>query len=300
MSNKETLTEFYAQHGETVPQGQFNVFRIEDFGCARTYLPPNRRDFYKVSFVTQTEGILSYSDKSIHIKGPCLTFTNPMIPYSWQPLNDTPLGYFCVFTEDFIDGSLKNGGLSQSPLFKLGNNHLFIPQDDKLPFITGIYENMIAEMQSSYSNKFDLIKSYLQILMHEALKMQQPDSYYQAGNASQRISNLFIELLERQFPIDSPNQVISLKNANEYATQLSVHTNHLNRALKETTGKTTSEWIAEHLIKEAKALLLHSSWDIAQIGYCLGFEHSSNFNIFFKKETGHTPNQFRKEVASIS
>jgi len=155
-------------------------------------------------------------------------------------------------------------------------------------------------MQSSYVNKYELIKSYLQILMHEALKMQQPDTYYQAGNASKRISTLFIELLERQFPIDSPSQVISLKNANEYATQLAVHTNHLNRALKETTGKTTSEWISEKVIQEAKALLLHSCWDIAQIGYCLGFEHSSNFNIFFKKETGHTPNQFRKEVASIS
>ena len=95
-------------------------------------------------------------------------------------------------------------------------------------------------------------------------------------------------------------KIIKLKNANEFATQLNVHTNHLNKALKEITGKTTSQWIAERNAKEAKALLLNSNWDIAEIGYSLGFEHPSNFNIFFKNQTGKTPNSFRKQDVAIS
>ncbi|HWV65083.1 helix-turn-helix domain-containing protein, partial [Chitinophaga sp.] len=188
----------------------------------------------------------------------------------------------------------------QSPLFKTGGNHIFFPDKEKLQFLQQIFENMLREMSSGYVNKQELQKSYVQIIMHEALKMQPPDTYYQAGNASQRISELFTELLERQFPLDPPHQVIRLKNANEFAAHLSVHTNHLNRALKETTGKTTTDWISEKITAEAKALLLHSNCDIAAIGYCLGFEHASNFNIFFKKQTGQTPNQFRKAVVSIS
>jgi AraC-like DNA-binding protein len=136
--------------------------------------------------------------------------------------------------------------------------------------------------------------------MHEAMKMQPPKTFYQPANASERISTLFMELLERQFPIDSPSQIIKLKNANEFATQLNVHTNTLNRALKETTGKTTTEWITERIIKETKALLQFSNWDIAEIGYSLGFEHSSNFIIFFKKQTDETPKSFRKDLASIT
>ncbi len=66
--------------------------------------------------------------------------------------------------------------------------------------------------------------------------------------------------------------------------------------MKESTGKTTTEWIAERMVKEAKALLQFSNWDIAEIAYSLGFEHSSNFIIFFKKQTGNTPLQFRKEI----
>ena len=54
------------------------------------------------------------------------------------------------------------------------------------------------------------------------------------------------------------------------------------------------------ITKEAKALLQYSTWVIAEIGCCLGFEHASNFIIFFKKQTGDTPKSFQKEFVSIS
>lgn len=78
------------------------------------------------------------------------------------------------------------------------------------------------------------------------------------------------------------------------ADQLAVHPNHLNRAIRETTGKTTSELIAGRIIKEAKALLQHSDWDITTIGYALGFNYCSNFNLYFKKNTGENPGNFRR------
>jgi len=81
--------------------------------------------------------------------------------------------------------------------------------------------------------------------------------------------------------------------------QLAIHTNHLNRTLKEATGKTTTGHIAERIIIEAKALLLHSNWDVAQISYSLGFGHTSNFNIFFRKQTGQTPHRFRMQGIAI-
>jgi AraC-like DNA-binding protein len=169
-----------------------------------------------------------------------------------------------------------------------------------MTFLIGIFEQMLTEMSSSYKNKYELLRSYVQIIIHEALKIELPENHYRPGASSNRISDLFLELLERQFPVTSPQDVIRLKNASEFASQLSVHTNHLNRSLKEITGKTTSEHIAGRMIKEARALLLHSNWDIAEVGYCLGFEHPSNFNIFFKKQTGQTPNHFRRQITAKS
>jgi|SRR5690554_461619 len=301
MKRKETIREFYTNHGQEYPKtGQFNIYRREEFACDSTSLPPNRRDFYKISLITKGTGIIGYADKSIQIDRPSITFLNPLIPYSWQPTSENQAGFFCLFTEDFVNPTMKNENLSQSALFKVGGNHIFFPNEESLKLLESIFENMTREIRSEYTNKYDLLRSYVQIIMHEAMKMQPPETFYQPANASERISTLFLELLERQLPIDAPSQTLKLKTANEFALQLNVHTNTLNRALKESTGKTTTEWIAEKILKEAKALLQFSSWDIAEIAYSLGFEHSSNFIIFFKKQTNETPNQFRKAIVSIS
>lgn len=299
MSKKESIAEFYTRHGQEYPKaGQFNIYRREEFACDSTSLPPNRRDFYKISMTTKGTGVLSYADKAIKIDRPSITFLNPLIPYSWEPNSEDQAGYFCLFTEDFVNTTLKNESLSQSPLFKVSGNHVFFPSDESLKLLQNVFESMFREINSEYANKYDLLRSYVQIIIHEAMKMQPPETFYQPVNASERITTLFLELLERQFPIDAPSQIMKLKTANEFAVQLNVHTNTLNRALKESTGKTTTEWIAERMIKEAKALLQFSNWDIAEIAFSLGFEHSSNFIIFFKKQTDVTPLQFRKEIGA--
>ncbi|GAC1377634.1 MAG: hypothetical protein NVSMB30_24950 [Hymenobacter sp.] len=140
-----------------------------------------------------------------------------------------------------------------------------------------------------------MIRTYIQLVTHEALRMQPSDTFFTHKNAASRIASLFLELLERLFPIESPQQALPLKSAQDFADRLSIHVNHLNRAVKEVTGKPTTAHIADRVISEAKALLHHTDWDVAEIASSLGFEYSSYFNNFFKKHTGTTLS-FRKAV----
>jgi AraC-like DNA-binding protein len=64
----------------------------------------------------------------------------------------------------------------------------------------------------------------------------------------------FLELLERQFPVESVVRSAKLKTAQDYANHLHVHVNYLNRAVKEVTGKSTTTHLTERIISEAKAL----------------------------------------------
>lgn len=89
---------------------------------------------------------------------------------------------------------------------------------------------------------------------------------------------------------------LPLQSAQDFADRLAIHVNHFNRYVKEVTGKPTTSHIADRIIGEAKALLHHTSWDVAEIGQSLGFEYSSYFNNFFKKHTGSTPLSFGKTV----
>jgi AraC-like DNA-binding protein len=130
-------------------------------------------------------------------------------------------------------------------------------------------------------------------MIHYALKLEPTETLYKHPDAKSRITSIFTELLERQFPIESPSQRFTLRSAKDFADQLAVHVNHLNRAIKETTGKTTTEHISERLVSEAKALLKHTNWNVSEISYCLGFEEPAHFNNFFRKQTSQTPSSFR-------
>lgn len=87
---------------------------------------------------------------------------------------------------------------------------------------------------------------------------------------------------------------MTLRSARDFAQQLAVHTNHLNHCVRAITSKTTTDHIAARLTSEAKALLRHTDWNIAEIGYSLGFEEPAHFNYFFKKQVGLTPSTYRR------
>ncbi|MHB1688497.1 MAG: helix-turn-helix domain-containing protein [Ignavibacteriaceae bacterium] len=305
MNNTESIEDFYKRsfkikknistlipfNNKANGLGHFNVYPRANV-CNRL-TPYNRRDYYKISLIIGT-GILNYADKAIEINNNALVFSNPIIPYSWEAISEKQEGYFCLFTEDFINGNDKAVKLKDSPLFKIGGDPVFFVNDEQTQNLSEIYLKMLDEMTSDYIYKYDVVRNYLYILIHQTLKLKPADSYYKHSNASSRITSLFIELLERQFPIDSIENSLRFKTAIDFANSMSIHVNHLNRAVKETTGKTTTQHIAERIVKEAKALLIHSDWNISEIAYSLGFEYPTYFNNFFKKHTNLSPKSLRQ------
>lgn len=133
---------------------------------------------------------------------------------------------------------------------------------------------MIGEQDTDYAYKDDLIRNYINLIIHEALKMQPSENSSNHKNAASRITSVFLELLERQFPIENTENSLQLKTAQDFANRLAVHVNHLNRSVKEVTGKSTTTHISERIISEAKALLQHTDWSIAEIAYALGLSVS--------------------------
>ena len=67
---------------------------------------------------------------------------------------------------------------------------------------------------------------------------------------------------------------------------------HLNRISKECLNKTTSALIAERITLEAKRLLIHSKYTVTEVASELGYDDTSYFSRFFKKNCGETPIQF--------
>jgi AraC-like DNA-binding protein len=268
----------------------FNVFQIEaDGSLTKTY---SRKDFYKICLTTGKSKI-HYADRSFGQEGSILFFGNPHIPYSWETISTRYVGYTVLFSEDFFKASDRSESLQNSPLFKIGGTPVLKIDEQQREFLNTIFRKMIEEQKSDYIYKDDLIRNYINLIIHEALKLHPSEHYDQHNNAASRLTAVFLELLERQFPIESSNSPLQLKTAQDYANTLNVHVNYLNRAVKQVTGKPTTTHITERIVAEAKALLHHTGWNISEIAYALGFEYASYFNNFFKRLTGTNPKALR-------
>ncbi len=80
-----------------------------------------------------------------------------------------------------------------------------------------------------------------------------------------------------------------------YARHLGWSTKSVNRACRATADVTAKRVIVERIILEAKRLLAHRTDPVALLSAQLGFDEPTNFVKFFKRETGLTPTQFRRD-----
>jgi len=93
----------------------FNVWEIEsDSNATKIY---SRKDFYKICLTTG-KSVIHYADRSFEQEGTVLFFGNPHIPYSWETLSTTYVGYTVLFSEDFLGQSERLESLQQSPFFQ--------------------------------------------------------------------------------------------------------------------------------------------------------------------------------------
>lgn len=287
------ITDQYLDNIQT-ERTQFRVANTCTANCSLTSY--NRRDFYKITLTLSGNSMLYYANKAIGINQPALVFTNPMIPYSWEGNHEATVSHFCVFTKEFLQENGRIQSLEDSSLFKPGGKPVYFLTDQQADYLNSLFARMKTEQEGNYTHKNELIRNYLNLIIHEAIKMQPADAYFTPQKASSRIAKLFLDLLERQFPVDSQQYTLLLKKASDYADQLAVHVNHLNAAVSEVTGRSTTTHINNRILTEAKSLLIHTDWNVAEIARSLGFDYSSYFNNFFKKHTGLTPMAFRKTL----
>ncbi|XOB63672.1 helix-turn-helix domain-containing protein [Campylobacterota bacterium DY0563] len=295
MKDYENIEQFYVRNKlEYIPKntlGHFNVFKRANTTTSQiTY---NKRDYFKITLLKGKIKI-NYADKTVQSDNYALMFSDPQVPYSWEPLEKNQDGYFCIFTESFFN---KFGSIKDYPVFQTNQNKVFILDTLEAKEIERIYIKMFEEINSDYTYKDDVLKNLVFELIHYAMKMK-PASIInlEKKEKDSKVYSLFNELLQRQFPLESIYERLELKTPTDYAKQLNIHTNHLNKVLKENTNKTTSQLIAQRVLEEAKVLLKHTPYTISEISFCLGFDEPSYFINFFKKRENITPLKYRKTI----
>lgn len=292
-----TIEDFYKERLESIPDnfraeiGHFNVFKFESVkGCGLKPIPYNIRAYFKICLIVGKNQV-HYAEKQFNIEKQALLFSNPQVPYNWQHITEEQRGYFCIFTANFFN---QFGNPKDYPVFRPDGTPIIELNDGQAQKAAQLFEEMYADWTSDYVYKYDRMRTLVFELMHLGVKAQPVErAERRFPGAAQKIARQFIELLEQQFPIDDSDAPLRLRSSSDFARQLSIHVNHLNKVSQEVLHKPTSVIIQERILLEAKILLKHTDKAVFEIAFALGFKEKTHFNNFFKKYTQLSPTQFR-------
>ncbi|MFE6076741.1 AraC family transcriptional regulator [Paenibacillus sp. NPDC057886] len=97
----------------------------------------------------------------------------------------------------------------------------------------------------------------------------------------------FQELVEKNYA--------QLNHVSDYAALLNCTEKTLTRVTVAAVGISAKAFISARISLEAKRLLMHTDYLISDIAERLNFQETTHFSKFFKRETGYTPVEFRKQ-----
>jgi AraC family transcriptional activator of pobA len=261
---------------------------------------PFRHSFYCITLFLQGDISLNAGFWKTRLKKPALYFKTPCQVVSWQKPERWLQEYFIVFTEKFLeDHRLLADIIFDLPFFQLEKAIPFEIEPEEVELLTGIYKNVLKEYQSNNKDKFTLISSYVHTLLLHVRRLYYKYSETDAGlishvNERERLLvENFLSLIRKKISDgETNNSHFTIKH---FAGLLSTHPNHLNAVVKRQKQKTAIAFLHEQILHEARTLLNQTDSAIKGIAYRLGFSDASHFNHFFKKQTGKTPDSYRKE-----
>lgn len=246
---------------------------------------PHQPQYYMLLFIERAIGTVTADHELIRCDEPKLIFVKPGSVFSLN-INRTAQGSLYCFADPFLPGPY-NGYQQHQFAFLKGASGVFVrlnaSQSEKWQLFFRLIREELAVQQQGYDR---ILRACTNILLVEL------DRRLSNRKAAEPLSLGETRVLEFEQLIDANFQ--QQKTPAWYAAQLHVTPNYLNKLCQQFRKQKSGALIRRRIAVEAQRLLRFTSLSVAEVAHFLGFEHASYFVTFFKKQTGFTPESFRK------
>jgi len=248
---------------------------------------PHRHNFYLLVLFTKGSGNHAIDFTNYVIKPGSLFVLQPGQIHHWE-LSEDIEGYIFFYSQEVYNIYFAQKRIEDYPFYQsVRNQPAIVFEREELQTLLPYFDLMIQESQSTNSNKQDKLLNLLDCIHIEISGKYLAESNHTSHSYNYKIQH-FEQLLEQYFTTE--------KAPSFYAEKMNITLKHLNRICKDILNQTVTELIAKRIILEAKRLLIDASKTISQVAGNLGFENYAYFIRLFKKQTGMTPNEFRKMI----
>jgi len=203
-------------------------------------------------------------------------------------------GYFISFSADFLS-------LAESSIdFSFWQEHY--QENQCLPHIKccleveneldGIVMRMMKEYNGHYYQmRQEMLRGLLKIFMISFSRMYGVENRLANIGRETELVRRFMKMVKRDF--------IKKKMVSDYANELCITPNYLNKIVKRTSGYPASFHIHQYIIIEAKRKAAFSSLTLKEIAYSLGFHDYAHFSKFFKNHSNISFSNWKRSGALL-
>ena len=232
----------------------------------------------------KTEGVINLEPYTTD--GTCLITILPGHIMQYKSISDDFEGLFLVMSQKFTDSLMPNAA-DRLPL------HLSVRDNPATPLDDEALQGMI-----SY---FEMLKRVIQVKDHpyriEVARHLTLAFFYGAGAYLHKLNDnkkrTHHETVVEKFLTLVQTHFKEQRGLEFYADKLCITAKHLSKVIKATSNKPANDWIDEHVVLEAKALLKSTNMTVEQISDVLNFPSQSFFGKYFKRVTGMSPRDYK-------
>ncbi|HEY6915567.1 MAG TPA: helix-turn-helix transcriptional regulator [Paludibacter sp.] len=288
MQHKDIKTYAFSEMSQQY--SNFALKRMEDIYRSTNGAPdvPHRHEYYTIIFIEKGEGTHFVDFTEYKIEDRTVYFIQPGQMHQ-VIFTAEPVGWVVTFTEEFlIANSIPEKMINDIYLFNDYGQSPPLPINERdFPVYKSLIEQMAHFAASLETYTLEAVGSLVKLFLiqsnnHCTLRKSNNPQLIETSN---HILRTFKQLLNKKY---AKSHMVS-----DYADELAVTADYLNKTVKNLTGKSAKDHIQSKLITEAKRSLLFSNISNKELAYELGFDESAHFNNFFKKITGQTPSEFR-------
>ncbi|HET6856037.1 MAG TPA: AraC family transcriptional regulator [Streptomyces sp.] len=248
---------------------------------------PHRHTFYEIVHVTGGAGAHVIDLARWELRPPHLCFVVPGQVHYWEGVSDLE-GVVILFTDDFL---LDHPG-DHDLLRKLGEQPWLTLSDAGMADIAPI----VAEMEHEYAlgrpQFAEILRAYLHVLILRAARMSELNG---DGSGSPRRADAVTQEFVRM--LAGPGA--GVRSVRDCAARIGVSVGYLNEVVKQVTGRTPGQLVRQTRTHEAKRLLALTELTVRQVAGEVGFVDPAYFCRYFRRETGLSPSEFRRESVAL-
>lgn len=104
---------------------------------------------------------------------------------------------------------------------------------------------------------------------------------------NEQLFQMFLRLVRQEY--------MRHRDVSYYAGRLAITAKYLGVVVSQSSGRRPLDWIRDHVILDAKAMLVSRQYTIQQISHILNFPNPSFFSKYFRESVGLSPSRYLNE-----